>query len=458
LFRCDTEFVSSFEQVLSAMKVVPFPSSSTTGGSSRASSPSTIAAVDIGSTKICCLIGAVEGRRRRAVDETAPQIKIVGAGHCKSGGVTGGAISDLDEAERAMRTAIDQAERMAGRTISDIYVNMSGGRTLSVHVSGEVILGRQPVDEDAKRRAAVNAMSKLETGGRAVLHASVIQYRLDDARNVREPAGMHGTTLTADLNVVLADANVIANLGLLLERCHLDAIGLVVSPYAAARSVLLADEMELGVAVIELGGGTTSYAVFNEGMLAHADTVPVGSHHVTTDIARGLNTTIAHAERVKTLWGSTVPAHLDERELITCPILGETGSDAVQRIPRSMICGVVRPRMEEIFEIVRDKLGEVPVARHLVRRVVLTGGGSQLNGVEQLAGEIIGRQVRVAKPSRFNGLPDALSTPGFCVATGLLRYGLAPDEQASNLGVLIAGAGHDGNYFRRVGKWLKESF
>lgn len=440
------------------MKVVPFPSSPASNGSGLASAPSTIAALDIGSTKICCLIGSVEGRRRRAVDETTPQIKVIGAGHCRSEGVHAGAIADLDDAERAMRTAIDQAERMAGRTISEVYVNMSGGRTVSVHVTGQAVLGRQAVDEAAKRRAAINAMSKLETGGRAVLHASVVQYRLDDAKGVREPAGMHGATLTAEMNVVLADPHVITNLGLLLERCHLDAVGFVVAPYAAARSVLLADEMELGVAVIELGGGTTSYAVFNEGMLAHADMVPVGSHHVTTDIARGLNTTIAHAERVKTLWGSTVPAQLDERELITCPILGESGSDAVQRIPRSMICGVVRPRMEEVFEIIRDRLDEVPTARHFVRRVVLTGGGCQLNGVEQLAGEILGRRVRVARPSRFAGLPDALSTPGFCVATGLLRYGLSPDEQAANLGALIAGAGHDSGYFRRVGQWLKESF
>ncbi len=440
------------------MKVVPFPSSSSNGGPPRASVPSTIAALDIGSTKICCLIGAVEGRRRRAVDETAPQIRIIGAGHCRSGGITGGAIVDLDDAERAIRTAIDQAERMADRTISEVFVNMSGGRALSVHVCGEVVLGRHAVDEAAKRRAAVNAMSKLDTGGRAVLHASVVQYRLDDARNVREPAGMHGTTLTAELNVVLADANAITNLGLLLERCHLDAVGLVVAPYAAARSVLLADEMDLGVAVVELGGGTTSYAVFNEGKLAHAGMISIGSHHVTTDIARGLNTTIAHAERVKTLWGSTVPAQLDERELITCPLLGETGSEAVQRIPRSMICGVVRPRMEEIFEIVRDKLVEVSVAQRFVRRIVLTGGGSQLNGVEQLAGEILGRQVRVAKPRCFSGLPDVLSTPGFCVASGLLRYGLVPDEQAANLGLLIAGGGHESSYFRRVGQWLRESF
>ena len=194
------------------MKVVPFPSSSANGGSTLATTPSTIAALDIGSTKICCLIGSIEGRRRRAVDETMPQIKVIGAGHCRSEGVHGGAIADLDDAERALRTAIEQAERMAGRTISEVYVNMSGGRTLSAHVSGQAVLGRLPVDEAAKRRAAVNAMSRLDAGCRVVLHASVVQYRLDDARGVREPAGMHGTTLTAELNVVMADPNAITNL------------------------------------------------------------------------------------------------------------------------------------------------------------------------------------------------------------------------------------------------------
>jgi cell division protein FtsA len=440
------------------MKVVPFPSSSAPGGSSHSATSSTIAALDIGSTKICCLIGQLEGRKRRAVDETVPQIKVIGSGHCRSVGVRGGAIIDLDAAERSLRTAIDQAERMAGHTISEVYVNMSGGRTTSVHVTGQVPLASGPVTEADKRRAMMAAMSKVETQGRAVIHASVFNYRLDDARGVRDPQGLHGSALTAELNVVMADPRAIANLGLLLERCHLDAGAIVAAPYAAARSVLLADEMELGVALIELGGGTTSYAVFNEGALVHASMIPVGSHHVTTDIARGLNTTIAHAERVKTLWGSTVPAQLDERELIACPILGETGSEAVKRVPRSMICGVVRPRMEEVLEIIRDRLHDIPAARHIVRRVVLSGGGSQLNGVEQLAGEILSRGVRVAKPARFEGLPDALSTPGFSVASGLLRYGLAPDQQTANLGTLIADAGHDAGYFRRVGQWLKESF
>jgi cell division ATPase FtsA len=220
------------------------------------------------------------------------------------------------------------------------------------------------------RRAITAALARVETNGMAVLHVSVNHYRLDDARGVREPENMHGKSLEADINVVLADPNMMANLGHVLERCHLDVAGFVVSSYAASRSALLEDEMELGVALVELGGGTTSYAVFNEGVLAAAGALPVGSHHVTADIAHGLNTPLAHAERVKTLWGSAVPAMLDERELITCPILGETGTDAVNRIPRSMICGVIRPRMEEIFEMLREPLAEVPAMRQGIRRVV----------------------------------------------------------------------------------------
>ena len=440
------------------MKVVPFPSGSAQGGPARPQANTVISALDIGSTKICCMIGTVDSGRRRSVDETVPQIKVTGSGHCRSEGVRNGAIVDMAAAERSVRVALDQAERMAGHSVSEVYVNLSGGRAVSVYLNGKVSLRSGPVTEADKARAMTAAMAKVETNGRAIVHASVFQYRLDDASGVVNPDGMHGSTLEADINVVLVDPNVVANLLTLMERCHLDVAGFVVAPYAAARSVLLPDEMELGVALVDMGGGTTSFGVFNEGALVHAGMIAIGSHHVTTDIARGLNTTIAHAERVKTLWGSTVPSQLDERELITFPILGETGSDAVNRIPRSMICGVVRPRMEEVLELVRDRLNEIPVARNIVRRIVLTGGGSQLNGVEQLAGEVLGRTVRVARPTRFSGMPDALGTPGFCVATGLLRDGLAPDQQSANLGRLLAGSEHDHGYFRRVGQWLKESF
>ena len=440
------------------MKVVQFPGAATSGNGPASALPSRIAAIDIGTTKVCCLIGEIEGGRRRAVDERVPGIKIIGSGHCRSSGVRGGHVIDVREAERAVRIAIEQAERMSGATLSEVYVNLSGSRCLSVHATGTAAVPAGQVTQAEMRRAISNALASVELDGKAVLHVSVNHFRLDDARGIKEPEGMHGKVLGADINVVLADPNAMANLGHVLERCHLDVVGFVVAPYASARSVLLEDEMELGVIMVEIGGGTTSWALFNEGVLLQAGAIPVGSHHVTVDIARGLNTPIAHAERVKTLWGSTVPAMLDERELITCPILGETGADAVKRVPRSMICGVIRPRMEEIFEMVRERIDQVPVVRQSVRRVVLSGGGSQLNGVEQLAGDILGRSVRIARPHRFNGLPDAMSQPGFSVVSGLLRYGLAPDAHAANLGQLIASAGHDEGYFRRVGQWLKESF
>jgi cell division protein FtsA len=440
------------------MKVVPFPGATPTGSNTGAGTPSRIATLDIGSTKICCLIGEIESCKRRTVDDRIPPVRIIGSGHCRSEGVRGGHVVNVAAAERAVRVAIEQAERMSGATISDVYLNLSGARCRSLHATGTVVVEAGEVRSGDVRRAVAAALSSIDAGGQAVVHVTVNGYRLDDARGIAEPEGMHGRELSASINVLLADPNTMANLARVMERCHLDVAGFVVAPYAAARSVLLADEMELGVVLVELGGGSTSFAVFNEGVLLSAGALPVGSHHVTTDIARGLNTPIAHAERVKTLWGSTVPAMLDERELITCPVLGETGAEAVTRIPRSMVCSVIRPRMEEIFELVRERIEQVPAVRNGIRRVVLTGGGSQLNGVEQLAGEVLSRPVRIARPHRFDGLPDAMSQPGFAVVSGLLRYGLAPDQQAVNLGQLIASAGHDAGYFRRMGQWLKESF
>jgi cell division protein FtsA len=285
------------------MKVVQFPGGGSSSGGAGVSLPSRIAALDIGSTKICCLIGEVTGGKRRAVDERVPGVTIIGSGHCRSGGVRGGHVVDVREAERAVRVAIEQAERMSGATLHEVYVNLSGARCKSVHATASTQVQSGQVSQADMRRAITAALARVETNGMAVLHVSVNHYRLDDARGVREPENMHGKSLEADINVVLADPNMMANLGHVLERCHLDVAGFVVSSYAASRSALLEDEMELGVALVELGGGTTSYAVFNEGVLAAAGALPVGSHHVTADIARGLNTPLAHAERVKTLWG-----------------------------------------------------------------------------------------------------------------------------------------------------------
>ena len=257
-----------------------------------------------------------------------------------------------------------------------------------------------------------------------------MQYQLDDAKGLKSPVGMFGETLGVDLNVVTAEPAHMRNLALAIERCHLVGRRYVITPYAAAKSVLADDEKALGVTLIDMGGATTGIAVFHNGNLVFADIVPIGGQHITNDIARGLSTTIAHAERMKTLWGSAIASLIDEREMVAVPLLGERGVDTIHQVPRSMLTGIIRPRLEEIFEIVRDRLERVGLRRiSAAGRVVLTGGASQLSGVREVAAPMArpaGAAWRVRRCPRH---ARSRAQPGFAVCAGLLKYALKPDTQ-----------------------------
>ena len=432
----------------------------TTGRNPVASKGSVLAALDIGSTKISCLIAEVVAPKHRTSDsEERNGLRILGLGHQLSRGVRGGAVINVDEAERAIRLAVDAAERMAQRTISDVYVNVSGGRPQSrCHVASEPTQTGQvsPRDLDTVLNSA---LAKVDPGRRAILHLSPLQYQLDDARGVRDPLGMYGESLGLELSVVTVEPSHLRNLSLAIERAHLVPAGFVVAPYAAAKSVLAEDEQALGVTIIDMGGATTSFAIFNDGNLVFADVIPLGGQHITNDIARGLSTTIAHAERMKTLWGSALATQIDERDLISVPLLGERGVDTVQKVPKSMLTGIIRPRLEEIFEMVRDRLETCGSAQFAGRRVVLTGGASQLTGAREVAAQWLDRQVRMGLPATVPGMPEAAHTPGFAVCAGLLAYALKPDThyaipQEKARAIETAQL----SYVRKMGRWIAESF
>jgi cell division protein FtsA len=208
-----------------------------------------------------------------------------------------------------------------------------------------------------------------------------------------------------------------------------------------------------------MGGATTSFAIFHDNHLVSADVVPLGGQHITNDIARGLSTTIAHAERMKTLWGSALASQVDEREMISVPLLGERGVDTVQQVPKSMLTGIIRPRLEETFEMLRHKLEQTGLSHLAGRRLVITGGASQLNGVREMAGLWLDRQVRLGSPAHVQGMPESAHSPGFSVCAGLLDYALKPDRRyalpkAKAREVERAQAG----YVRRMGKWIADSF
>ncbi|MCB1378201.1 MAG: cell division protein FtsA [Alphaproteobacteria bacterium] len=418
-----------------------------------------VAALDIGSTKISCLIAeAVPQKHRPADGEERSGLRILGIGHQLSRGVRSGSIINVDEAERAIRLAVDAAERMAQRTITEVYVNVSGGRPQSrVYTATEPTQTGQVSPRDLDRILDAT-LAQVSPGRRTVLHLSPIQYHLGEAKGVQMPLGMYSDSLSLDLGVVTVEPAHLKNLTLAVERAHLGIAGFVMAPYAAAKSVLAEDEMSLGVTLVDMGGATTSFAIFHEGHLVCADVIPLGGMHITNDIARGLSTTIAHAERMKTLWGSALAAQTDEREMISVPLLGERGVDTVQKVPKSMLTGIIRPRLEEIFEMLRDKLETSGVAHLAGRRLVLCGGASQLNGAREVAGQWLDRQVRLGVPAHVQGMAESVHSPGFAVCAGLLNHALRPDRhyalpEAKAQEIDRAQQG----YVRRVGRWIAES-
>jgi cell division protein FtsA len=419
-----------------------------------------IAALDIGSTKICCLIAEVVPPKHRSADgEERNGLRVLGMGHHLSRGVRGGAIVNVDEAERAIRLAVDAAERMAQRTISEVYVNVSGGRPQSRLYSGSDKTQSGQVSPRDMERVLNTVLREVDPGRRSILHLAPVQYHLDDAKGLKAPAGMYGETLGLDLGVVTVEPAHLNNLTLAIDRAHLAVAGFVMAPYAAARAVLADDERELGVTVVDMGGATTSFAVFHESHLVHADVVPLGGAHITNDIARGLSTTIAHAERMKTLWGTATPTQIDDREMLSVPLLGERGVDTVQKVPKSALTAIIRPRVEEILEMVRDRLEHCGAAHLAGRRVVLTGGGSQLDGLRDAATQILDRQVRLGLAVPPAGLPQSAHSPGFAVCQGLLNYALKPDThyavpQEKARAIETAQL----SYMRKMGRWIAESF
>jgi cell division protein FtsA len=418
-----------------------------------------IAALDIGSTKITCLIGEPVAQKHRLPDcDARPGLNVLGFGHQASRGVRNGMIVDLDQAERAIRLAVDAAERAAKRTISSVYVNVAGGRPQSIVKSASVKLRTGQVTQADIDAAAGAALSQIRSGTRVILHAVPAQFHLDEARGVVSPNGMFGQELTVDVHAVLAEAAALRNLSLCLERCHLAISDHAVAPYAAAKSVLAEDELKLGVTLIDMGGATTSMAGFHDGHLLFADVVPLGGQHITNDIARGLSTTIAHAERMKTLWGSALASLLDEREMVAVPLLGERGVDTVHHVPKSMLTGIIRPRLEETFDMIRERLDRASLSQLAGNRVVLTGGASQLTGVRETAAQWLNRQVRLGTPLPALGLPDVARSAGFAVAAGLLAYGLKPDRQCTIGHGRAADLAEHRGYLHRVGKWIAESF
>ena len=351
--------------------------------------------------------------------------------------------------------SVEAAEQMAGENVSEVTVCISGGVPDSKLISFDVsISGHEIGDADLKRALDPVWLHAQQSADRQVIHTLPVGYSIDGNRGVRDPRGMFGEKLGVNMHVMTAAASSMRNLESCIHRCHLEIESIVIAPYAAGMSCLVADEKELGAICIDMGGGTTTISVFFDGEVLFVDSLPVGGAHVTNDIARGLSAPVAYAERMKTLYGSANPTPSDDQEHFKIPLVGEEESGSNQ-VPRSMLVGIIRPRIEEIFELLRDRLDETGFNKIAGRRVVLTGGASQLTGVGELASAILDKQVRLGRPANITGLADSANGPAFSVCAGLIDFALSDRSEVAvpSTRSLEVPVGR----FGRLGQWLREN-
>lgn len=394
-----------------------------------------IAILDVGTSKIACLIlrfdavehvpegegiGAMAGQTR---------FRVIGAATTRSRGIELGETSAVQETERAIRTAVQAAQKMANVRVDHVMVCLSGGQPRSYGLAGTVNVANDVVSETDIARVLAACDVPDYGQERDILHAQPVNFALDHRSGLIDPRDQIGRRLACDMHMLTVDRPVIENLIYCLKRCDLELAGLASSAYVSGMSALVEDEQELGAACIDMGGGTTGLSIFMKKHMIYADAVRLGGVHVTQDISKGLQIGMATAERIKTFHGGVLATGMDDREMIE--IGGETGDWEHDRrtISRSELIGIIRPRVEEILEEVRSRLDVADFDCLPSQQIVLTGGASQLPGLDTLAPKILGQQVRVGRPLRVHGLPQAATGAAFASAVGLSLFAAHPQDE-----------------------------
>ena len=421
-----------------------------------------VAILDIGTSKTACLILRFDGPEKfRSTDGVGPmagqsQFRVIGAATTRSRGVRHGEVDAMQETERAIRTAVQAAQKMANVRVDHVIACLSGARPRSYGLDGSLdVVGGVVTEQDISQ---VMAQCDVPDYGahREVLHAQPVNFALDHRSGLSDPRGQIGNRLTIDMHMLTVDASAIENIFHCIKRCDLELAGIASSAYVSGMSTLVEDEQELGAACIDLGGGTTGLSVFMKKHMIYADSVRMGGDHVTSDISMGLQIPAATAERIKTFYGGVVATGMDDREMIE--IGGDTGDWEHDRrtVSRAELIGIMRPRVEEILEEVRARLDAAGFEHLPSQQIVLTGGGSQIPGLDGLASKILGQQVRLGRPLRVQGLPQAAIGPAFSSAVGLTLFAANPQDEWWDFE--IPADRYPARSLRRAVKWFKDNW
>ncbi len=421
-----------------------------------------VAVLDIGTHKIACLVLRFDGPDQLSDSETVgsmagqTRFRVIGAAPTCSRGVRFGEIDRMVEAERAIRTALQSAQKMAKTRVDHVIACFSGAGPRSYGLVGEIALDGEAVSEqDIARVLAACEMPDIGDG-REVLHAQPVNFALDHRSGLNDPRGQTGTRLATDMHLLTVGQASVQNLAHAVRRCDLELAGVASSAYAAGLSALVEDERELGAACIDFGAGTTGISVFLKKHMIYADAVPLGGEHITSDLSKGLSVSQLFAERIKTLYGGLVATGRDDRDMIE--ITSETGDweHDRRRVSRSEVIGIIRPRMEEILEEVRASLDAAGFDQLPSRQIVLTGGGSAMPGLDALAARTLGPQIRVGRPLRVRGLPQAMTGPDFASVVGLCLWAAHPQDEWWDFEMPLER--QSGRLFKRAARWVRENW
>lgn len=376
-----------------------------------------IVGLDIGTTKIAAIVGEL----------TDDGVDIIGIGSARSKGLRKGVVVNIDATVQAIQTAITEAENMAGCEISTVYAGISGGHVRGLNSHGIVAVKDKEVRESDLGRVIEAAKAVAMPMDREVLHVLPQQYIMDEQDGIRDPLGMAGVRLEAKVHIVTTAVTSAQNVIKCANRCGLQVADIVLEPLASAASVVEEDEKELGVALVDIGGGTADIVLYNEGAIVHTAVLPLGGSHVTNDIAVGLRTPLEAAEQIKKKYGCALPELVDEDETMEVP---SVGGREPRILSRQILVKIVEPRIEEIFEHIRREIAESGYVEGLAAGVVLTGGTTNMQGIPELAESVLELPSRRGLPRDIGGLTDVVRAPEYATGVGLVRYGFDHDSVA----------------------------
>ncbi|GMT47066.1 MAG: cell division protein FtsA [bacterium] len=394
-----------------------------------------VAGLDVGTTKICAIVGqAVEGK-----------MNILALGASPSKGLRKGMVVNIETTVESIINAVKDAERAAGVEINSVCVGIAGGHIRSFESYGAVGIRSREVTRGDVDRALEAAKAVYVPLDREVLHVIPVEYVVDGQDGIMNPVGMSGVRLETRVQIVTGSVSAVQNLIRCCEKAGLQVVDIVLEPLASALSTLTDDEKSQGVVLVDIGGGTTDIAFYRNGVLSHTSVIAVGGNHFTNDLAIGLRLPVQEAERVKKLYGMAMAGHEDKAEGVRIMVAGRDE----KTIPRSYITEIIQPRCEEVIELVKNELKKAGAYDEVSYGIVLTGGGSQLSGLDRMAEAMLGLPIRVGMPINVGGVKNIVSDPMYSTGVGLLVYGSGTEVPPINYGDLF------GNILKKMKGWVR---